>query len=305
MKTIVITGGTGFLGRRLTDYLIKNYKIIHITHSGKSYKNITSYKWDPDNKKISEEGKNAIQNADILIHLSGANIAEKKWDSKYKNLIIKSRVNSTIFLCELLNHNHVEKRPEVAIFASAIGFYGNRGEEILTEKSPAGKGFLAETGIQWEQSSINLHPEIRKIIIRIGFVLDKEEGGFPKMILPIKFFVGAIPGSGKQYVSWIHIEDLLRIFEFFITNQNTKGIYNGTAPNPAKLEEILKLSAHYLNRPMILPNIPDFMIQLIMGEMSEIVLTSTRVIPENLLDEGFEFRYKTIDEALKNLLTTK
>ncbi|GIX41512.1 MAG: epimerase [Leptospiraceae bacterium] len=304
MDTIVITGGSGFLGRKLTDYLSKNYKIIHISRSGKSYKNIPCYKWDPDNKNISEEGKKAIQNADAIIHLAGANIAEKKWDENYKNIIIQSRVNSTTFLCEILNHNNLDKRPEVAILASAIGYYGDRKDEILTETSPPGKGFLAETGIQWEQASINLHPEIRKVQIRIGFVLDKEEGGFPKMIMPIKFFLGAIPGSGKQYVSWIHIEDLLRIFEYFIVNQTANGIYNGTAPNPVTLEELMKKSAHYLQRPLLLPNIPDFVIQLLMGEMSELILSSTRVIPDRLNKEGFEFRYKTIDYALKNLLTT-
>lgn len=304
MNTIVITGGSGFIGRRLTDYLGKNYEIIHISRSGKSYKNITCYKWDPDNKNISEEGKKAIQNADAIIHLAGANIAEKKWDENYKNIIIQSRVNSTTFLCEILNHNNLEKRPEVAILSSAIGYYGDRKDEILTEASPPGKGFLAETGVQWEQASINLHPEIRKIQIRIGFVLDKEEGGFPKMIMPIKFFVGAIPGTGKQYVSWIHIEDLLRIFEYFIVNQKTNGIYNGTAPNPVTLEELMKKSSHYLQRPLLLPNIPDFLFQLLMGEMSELILSSTRVIPDRLNKEGFEFRYKTIDNALKNLLTT-
>lgn len=302
MKTIVITGGTGFIGRRLSDYLKNNYKIIHISQSGRAYKDIPCYKWDPNKKTISEEGKKAIQNADVIINLSGANIAERRWDDQYKNIIIQSRVNSTSFLCELLNHNHLEKRPEVAILASAIGYYGNRNDEVLTEFSLPGKGFLAETGIQWEQASIGLHPEIRKIQLRIGFVLDSVEGGFPKMILPIKLFVGAIPGSGKQYVSWIHIEDLLRVFEFFINNPNTKGIYNGTAPHPVRLEEILRKSAHYLNRPLILPNIPEFIIQLIMGEMAELVLSSQNVLPKRLLEDGFEFRYKTIDDALKQLL---
>jgi len=302
MKTIVITGGTGFIGRRLSDYLKNNYKIIYISQSGRTYKDIPCYRWDPNKKTISEEGKKAIHNADVIINLSGANIAERRWDEQYKNTIIQSRVNSTSFLCELLNHNHLEKRPEVAILASAIGYYGNRNDEVLTESSLPGKGFLAETGIQWEQASIGLHPEIRKIQLRIGFVLDSIEGGFPKMILPIKLFVGAIPGSGKQYVSWIHIDDLVRIFEFFINNSNTKGIYNGTAPNPVRLEEIIRKSAYYLKRPLVLPNIPEFIIQLIMGEMAELVLSSQNVLPNRLLEEGFEFRYKAIDEALKQLL---
>lgn len=302
MKTIVITGGTGFIGSKLTNTLKNNYKIILISRKENLNSEIPSYKWDPDRKYISDQGKVVLQNADYIIHLAGANIADRRWDENYKRIIIQSRVNSTSFLSELLNHNNLEKRPEAVIFASATGYYGDRGDEVLTEQSPPGKGFLAETCIQWEQSSINLHPEIRKIHLRIGFVLDKEYGGFPKMILPVKLFVGAVPGSGKQYVSWIHIDDLVRIFQFFITNPKTMGVYNGVSPQPVTLEEIIKKSANYLNRPLVLPNIPDFFIRTLMGEMSEIVLSSSKVIPERLTQDGFNFEFANIDDALKNLL---
>ncbi len=205
-------------------------------------------------------------------------------------------------MCELLNNDHLDKRPEVAIFVSATGYYGDRGEEELNESSLPGKGFLSETCVQWEQASMGLHPQIRKIHLRIGFVLDKEEGGFPKMILPIKLFIGAVPGSGKQYVSWIHIEDLIRMFEFFIKNENCNGVYNGTAPYPVTLQELIKKSADYLQRPLFLPNIPEFIIQMIMGEMSQLVLTGSKVLPEKILKEGFIFKYSKIEEALQNLL---
>lgn len=303
MKTIVITGGSGFLGRRLSYFFIKkNYKIIHLSKSGKKINNIEVFRWDPEKKYISDEAKKVLQESDAIINLAGANIAGKIWDENYKNEIIKSRVDSVSFLCELLNNNKNHKRPEVAIFASAIGYYGNRGSEILDEKSPPGKGFLAETCEIWEQSSINLHPDIRKVHIRIGFVLDKEEGGFPKMIMPVKFFVGSILGNGKQYISWIHIEDLIRIFEFVLENPNAKGVYNGTAPSPVTLEEILKKSAKLLTKPILLPNIPEFLIKTILGEMSELFLNSSYVIPQKLIEENFKFHYEKIDDALKNLL---
>ncbi len=302
MRTIVITGGTGFIGTKLINKLKNNYKIFIISRKENLNSEIPTYKWNPDTKYISDQGKVVLQNADYIIHLAGANIADRRWDENYKRIIIQSRVNSTSFLCELLNHINLEKRPEAVIFASATGYYGDRGDQVLTEQSPPGKGFLAETCIQWEQSSINLHPEIRKIHLRIGFVLDKEYGGFPKMILPVKLFVGAVPGSGKQYVSWIHIDDLVAIFEFFITNAKTKGVYNAVSPQPVTLEEIIKKSANYLNRPIFLPNIPDFFIRTLMGDMSEIILTSSKVIPERLTQEGFNFRFANIDDALKNLL---
>lgn len=253
-------------------------------------------------KFISKEGEKILQEVNAVILLSGANIAGQIWNDKYKKEIQNSRINSTTFLCELLNYTTNQKRPEVVIFASATGFYGDRGTEVLTEESSVGNGFLAETCELWEQASINLHPEIRKVHIRIGFVLDRNEGALPKMILPIKFFGGVIPGSGKQFVSWIHILDLIRIFDFALENNYIRGVYNATAPHPVTLEELLQTSAKILRRPIFLPNIPDFLIRLALGQMSELVLASSCVIPKRLLDQNFEFKYKTIEDALKDLL---
>ncbi|MCS7204215.1 MAG: TIGR01777 family oxidoreductase [Leptospiraceae bacterium] len=302
MKKITITGGTGFIGRKLTEYFInKNHKVLYLSHSRNKKANVPIYFWDPSNQQISDEGKQELLSSDVVIHLSGANIAERRWDENYKKLIVESRVKSTKFLSEILNQNHQSQKPEVVIFASATGYYGNRTEEV-DEYSPPGTGFLAETCVQWEQASINLHPHIRKAHIRIGFVMDKNEGGFPRMILPIKLFVGTVPGSGKQYVSWIHIDDLVRIFDFILENPQSSGVYNGTAPNPVTLEELMKKAAKYLNRPMIFPNIPDFALELILGEMSQIVLEGAKVIPSRIQKEGFVFQYPDIDSALKNLL---
>ncbi len=303
MKKILIAGGSGFIGRNLSFYFInKNYNIYHLSTSKKQIQNIQVFEWNPKKRLISEEGKQILQQVDAIIVLSGANIAGKIWDDSYKKEIQNSRIDSTTFLCELLNNSINQKRPEVVIFASATGFYGDRGSEVLTEESKRGSGFLAETCELWEQSAINLHPEIRKVHIRIGFVLDKNEGALPKMILPIKFFVGAIPGSGKQFVSWIHILDLVRIFEFAVENTEVRGIYNGTAPHPVTLEDLLNTSAKILNRKIFLPNIPEFLIRFALGEMSELVLASSCVIPKRLLDKNFEFKYKTIESALTDLL---
>ncbi|MFN3605263.1 MAG: TIGR01777 family oxidoreductase [Leptonema sp. (in: bacteria)] len=303
MKSILITGGSGFIGKKLSDYFIKkNYKVFHLSKSGKIIKDIQSFQWDPEKKYISESGKEILQQVDAVIHLAGKNIAEQQWNESFKKEIINSRVDSTSFLCELLNYNQNQKRPEVVIFASATGYYGDRGSEILTEESNPGKGFLAETCKLWEQASINLHPEIRKVHIRIGIVLDKEEGSLPKMLLPMKFFLGSIPGNGKQFLSWIHIQDLIRIFDFVLENNNAKGVYNGTAPHPVTIEEFYKVASKLLNRPIFLPNIPEFLIRFILGEMSKLVLDSACVLPKRLLDENFEFKYKNISSALDDLI---
>lgn len=299
---IAITGGTGFLGRKLTDYfLAKGHKVIIITRRESKDSKVETYRWDVEKKFMPEETRRELYSSDAVIHLAGANIAERRWTEEYKKIIVESRVRSTEFLCDVLNES-ADSVPKTVVFASATGYYGSRNEK-LDENSPHGNGFLAETCVLWEKASEGLRKDIRKNTIRIGFVMDRKEGGFPRMILPVKFFAGAIPGSGKQYISWIHVHDLIRMFDFLIEKESSQGVYNGVSPRPVTLEEMLRKSASYLGRPIFLPNIPEFLIEMILGEMSQLVLQSAEVYPERIMKEGFQFQFPEIDSALKDLLT--
>ncbi len=301
-KKVVITAGSGFLGRRLTDFL-KNtgYEIHHISYTGKKYKDIPSYRWNPEQNWIEEEGRKVLRSSDVVIHLSGANIFGILTES-YKKELVNSRVISTQFLCNILNEDQSEQRPSLAIFASAIGYYGVGGDTILTENSQPGKGFFPDLCVQWENASLGLHPQIRKVHTRISFVLDKNEGGFPKMVFPVKLFLGSIPGNGKQYLSWIHIEDLVRIFEFIIEKPDADGVYNLTAPDPRSFEDFYKQIANRLKRPIVLPNTPDFILKMVMGELYDVLIGGSRVMPERLLNQGFSFLYGKLEKALDDLL---
>ena len=300
-KNVLITGGTGFIGKQLTSLLLKNdFSVSILSRTQRQNSNeINYYKWDVSKKYIDEE---ALLNADYIINLAGENIAEKRWTTNRKNEIIDSRVQSIQLIYDVLKKNN--KSLEAFISASGIGIYGAiNGKEICKEDTTPENDFLGSTCQKWETatdifSSLN----IRTVKIRTGLVLGKNDG-FLKKISPLfKLGIGSALGSGKQYMPWIHIDDLCAIYLESIINKNIIGSYNAAINDNTNNTLFSKSLAKVYGFSIWLPNIPSFLIKLILGEMSLIVLTGRRVSSEKIEKLGFQFQFKNLQNALENCL---
>lgn len=297
-KNILITGGTGLVGSRLTSLLHqKGHHIAIMSRSKKADDKYRYFLWDVESQTIEVE---ALHWADCIIHLAGAGVADKKWTDARKKEILDSRVKGTKLLVNTLIKNKIEL-PHF-ITASAIGIYGmDTGQIEITEESPAGNDFLAQVTVAWEHA-LEEAPlkHTLKSFVRIGIVLSKEGGALAKIAAPVKLFAGAPLGSGKQQMSWIHIEDLCRVFEFLVENR-TEGKFNATAPNPVSNAELTKEIAKALKKPLILPNVPAFALKLALGEQANMILGGAKVLPKNLKSENFSFNFPIIGAALENI----
>lgn len=298
-KTILITGGTGLIGSHLTKLLLdKGHKVRYLSRDPDQSGPVPMYEWDVKSGTID---KRAIEGVDAIIHLAGAGIADKKWTKERKKVILKSRTESTKLLNKTLREN--ENQVKTFISASAIGYYGHdTGGVWKKENSRFGDDFLATVTKEWENSVGELPDELRKVKIRIGIVFSDEGGALAEMVKPIKWYVGAPLGSGDQYMSWIHIEDLCRIFAFAVENDALIGIYNATAPNPATNKEVTKKAAKALGKPLFLPNVPGFVLKIALGEMASMVLGGSKVSCEKIQEDGFEFNYPELEPAVNDLL---
>jgi len=253
--------------------------------------------WDG---KTLGEWSEQIDQVDAIINLAGENIGATRWSNTRKNLIRDSRIKAGEILTQAIGN--ASAHPKVFIQASAIGFYGTIDKGLLTEKSPPGDDFLAEISKKWEQSCFGVESMgIRRVIIRTGVVLSKQEGALSRMLLPFKFFFGGPLGSGKQMVSWIHLEDEISAICFLLENENARGIYNLTSPESVTNAELGKWIGRITHRPYWLPA-PGFALRLLLGEMSTLVLDGQSVIPERLLESGFQFKFDKISDALSDLL---
>lgn len=296
-KNILITGAAGFVGTYLTELLIdKGYDVIILSRSAKNTKANIAH-WDPETGKIDID---ALQNLDAVVHLAGESIVGR-WTDQKKAKIENSRVLGTKLLSETLAS--LNKKPEVLIAASAIGIYGDRGHELLTEASSTGYGFLADVGIKWEDATkVAKDAGIRVCNLRIGLVLGRDGGALEKMLTPFKFGLGGKIGDGKQYWSWIAIDDLIQIIYYLLKNENLEGPVNAVSPNPATNNQFTKALGQTLNRPTIFP-LPAFAARGLLGEMAdETMLSSTRVLPQKLLDSNFKFKYTDLNKALSGIL---
>lgn len=303
-KTVVITGGTGLIGSRLIELLDPAiYSVrIYTRKPKKSYRNVSYYEWNPSEGKMDPEG---LKGCDHIISLAGAGIADKKWSDARKKIIIDSRVQGNHLIkktLELINH-----RPTSIVAGSAIGIYGNRADEKLTEESEIGKPeFLVESTSLWEQALNKLSDNTDQFsIIRIGIVLSTKGGALEKMMIPMRFGISGFFGSGKQYYSWIHIDDVCKMLIKGMEDRNWSGVYNGVAPNPLTLRQMAKEIKNMFLPIAIAAPVPEFLLRIAMGEMTNMLTNSTRVIPKRAEAQGFEYSFTEVKKAVMDLKERK
>jgi uncharacterized protein (TIGR01777 family) len=297
-KNILITGASGSVGKRLARLLLdKGYNVSALSRSAGQDTAIKTFIWDVDKGIIDER---CIDGIDTIVHLAGAGIAEKRWTDSRKKELIDSRTRSIGLIYGLL-----KKRPHSVtsiVSASAIGYYSDRGDELMTEDSSPQTDFMAHCCIEWENAvdegkKLGLH--ILKF--RTGVVLDKDGGALPTLAKPIKLYVGSPIGSGRQWIPWIHWQDVVYMYLYGIENTALEGNYNMVTPNPVTNAELTKAVAKQLHKPLWAPNVPSFVLKLMLGEMSTIVLGSTKVSAQKIQDAGFSFKFTEIQAALADI----
>jgi hypothetical protein len=292
---ILITGSTGLIGSALIPVLTKEgHTLVRLVRSKPGS---NEFEWNPEAGTIDTT---ALTGADAVMHLAGENIAER-WTIEKKARVKNSRVKGTRTLCEALAR--LTQPPEVLVCASAIGYYGHRGQEILREESAPGSGFLPEVCLEWEAATESaIQKGIRVVNLRIGMVLSPAGGALAKMLLPFQMGVGGIIGSGEQYMSWITLDDVVEIIDYALTTDTLKGPVNTVAPKAVTNKEFTKTLGRVLARPTIFP-MPAFAARLAFGEMAdELLLASTRVEPAKLIATGYHFRYPELEGALRHVL---
>ncbi|GMQ30059.1 TIGR01777 family oxidoreductase [Algoriphagus confluentis] len=293
MNHILITGGSGLVGQQITRLLEKKgYQVAWLSRSAQGQK---SFLWDVEKGKIDPE---AMEWADSVIHLAGAGVAEKRWTPERKKLILESRTQSTKLL-----YSAIEKainKPSTFISASAVGYYGfNTGTKLVDENSPAGDDFLAQVVIAWENETKKMEAlHLRTVLLRIGIVLDADGGALGEMLKPP---VAAPLGSGDQWMSWIHIEDLARMFVFALEKTTLQGVYNAVGPNPATNQQLTQEAASAKGKPYLGIGVPGFALKLVLGEMAAMVLGGNRVSSQKIQKAGFQFEFFELSAALRDI----
>ncbi len=302
MLKILIAGGSGFVGRQLSQMLIQNgYEVAWLTRGKSNQNQIKTFNWDIKTGFIDTK---AFAFADVIVNLAGAGVADKKWTKAYKQELFDSRIKATKLIAHALQKNSHQVKAYLA--ASAIGIYGNTTSLNAKEDETPATNYLAQLCTDWEASTQSIAKlGIRTATVRVGVVLGLE-GGFVKQVSALtNYYLGAALGSGKQYTSWIHLNDLCRMFIWLIEHENLTGIYNGVAPNPISNKTLTKLLAKQLHKPIILPNAPAFMLNLIFGEMASMLLASQHVSAQKIIATGFNFKFDTAENALANLFETQ
>lgn len=298
MKRILIAGGTGFLGKHLISFLSEAGYVLHVLTRGstsKSSDKIRFFKWDIDKKYID---KKAFEEVDTMINLSGANIGKKRWTKQRKREILESRIKSVDLLYQYTAENNFEIKTFIS--SSAVGFYGAvTTDEIFEETSDNGHDFLATVCRDWENSAQRFNDlHIRTVILRKGIILGKD-GGMIKQLTPLaKSGINVSLGSGKQFIPWIDVRDLVRMYGFILSNSEVEGIYNAVASQHLTMNDFSESLLTSFGKKSYLPNPPAFIIRLLLGEMSVMMLEGTRVSNEKIKKTGFQFEYDTIEKSL-------
>ncbi len=302
---IIISGGTGFIGAHLVKKLSRQInEIIVFTRGVSSQKIINSsvvnyVQWNP---LLQGEWMSRVNGADVVINLVGKNVFESRWNKKIKQEILNSRIIPTKNLVTAISL--AEKKPALLVSASAVGFYGDRNNEVLTEESSSGNDFLAEVVQQWESAAFKAEQfGVRVAVPRIGLVLEKSGGMIGKMYLPFQLFVGGPIGGGKQFLPWIQMEDVVRGILYPIENTLFRGAYNLVSPSPVTMKEFSKIFGNVLRRPSWIP-VPAFVLSAMFGEGGKVILSGQRAVPKKLQSAGFQFSFTELKTALENILHT-
>jgi len=305
---VLITGGTGLIGRALSEDLVsQGHEVIVLSRSPERASGFPDgvhvVGWDA---RTAEGWGHLADGAGAIVDLAGASIAGEgffpsRWTEEQRRVIRESRLNSSRAVVEAVAQ--AEHKPGVLVQASGVGYYGFHGDEPLTEEAAPGDDWAARfTAEEWEPSSAPVEEMgVRRVIARTGVVLSVEEGALPRLLLPFRLFVGGPMGSGKQWYSWISLQDEARALRFLIETEEARGAFNLTAPNPVTNGELAKLIGKVMGRPSIIP-VPGFALRLAFGEVAEVVLQGQRAIPQRLLDLGFEFDFPTAEASLQDML---
>jgi uncharacterized protein len=302
---VTVTGASGLIGRALVDELLEQGTQVTVLSRDptrvRERPGVEAVRWDPLSEPAPVE---ALAGADAVVHLAGENVAQR-WSERAKRAIVESRVTGTRnLLAGLKDAERAEggRAPRTLISGSAIGYYGAHGEEPLDEEAPAGNDFLADTCVAWEAEAQKAAAlGMRVVLVRTGVVLDREGGALKKMLPPFQLGLGGPVAGGRQFISWIHRDDLVGMITTALADERWSGAVNGTAPEPVTNRELSRALGHALHRPSLLP-VPGIALQLLYGEMAEIVTTGARVVPAKALVLGYSFRHGELDEALRSAL---
>jgi uncharacterized protein (TIGR01777 family) len=299
---ILITGGTGFIGSHLLRQLSnETHHIIILTRSGSKTTTlnkaiIESFHWDP---RTTGAWSKEVDGCDVVINLIGKNVFEQRWNENVKQEILNSRIIPTKLLVEAIGN--AKHKPSVLISASAVGFYGDRNDETLTEQSSGGNDFLADVVKQWEGAAYEAEQfGVRVATPRIGLVLEQSGGMIGKMLLPFQLFVGGPIGNGRQFLPWVHMNDVVQGILFPIANKNFHGVYNLVSPHPVSMNEFSKIFGSILHRPSWMP-VPDIALRILYGDGAQVILSGQRAVPEKLLVAGYHFSFSELKKALNDI----
>ncbi|QBJ85635.1 TIGR01777 family protein [Chryseobacterium gleum] len=297
-EVVLITGAGGMIAKELAKKIGQDYEIRFLTRHRKQE---NEYEWDIKKGTVDET---AFDNVSHIIHLAGANISEKRWTPERKRELISSRVDSAELLRAILRKNKIKLKSFIS--ASGINFYGTKtSEKIDVETDPPGNDFLSEVVVLWERAADDFKEQElaeRVVKIRTAVVLSEKDGALKKMVPPIQYYIGSPLGNGKQYMPWIHIEDICSIYEFALKNSAIEGAYNAVSPQHATNKELTKKIAKVLGKPLWMPNVPGFVLKLIFGELASAILEGSRASSQKILDAGFHFKFPDLEKALRDLL---
>lgn len=300
---ILITGATGFLGSQIGETLHRlGHALVVLSRDPHSAQKKLSwpceiFSWTAE-EKVPEE---ALSGIDAVLNLSGESVGEGRWTERKRNRIFESRVIGTRYLVSSCLERPKESRPKIFINASAIGYYGDRGGEVLTEESSSGQGFLCDVAKSWEQVAWFRRNEFDRVaLIRMGMVLGRTEGALQRVLPIFRFGFGGTLGGGEQWMSWIHEKDLVRLWQFVLEN-DIHGAVNAVSPHPVTNREFTKTLGRCLKRPTLFP-VPDFALKFLLGKKSELVLASQRVLPKKVFQAGFLFSYPSLEQALRDFI---
>jgi len=297
-ETVLITGASGAIARVLSKRLQPQYSIRFLTRKKEAE---NEFEWDLEHHIVDEK---AFDNVSHIIHLAGANISEKRWSQDRKKELIYSRTETAQLILDTLKKTNT--RLKTFISASGINFYGTKTTEtVFTENDPSGNDFLSEIAVAWEKAADAFKEQNiadRVVKIRTAVVLSKHDGALPKLMTPIRFGVGSPLGNGKQYMPWIHVEDLCAIYELALQNPEMEGAFNAAAPQHITNAQLTREIAELMKKPLFLPNIPAFVLKLIFGELADALLEGSRASSDKLQKMGFRFQFPNLKMALEDLL---